>query len=199
MEEDRMRLRSEAEAPFRSLRLVLYGFSVVSASLATLISLPQLIGAVGGAPGALSIDTVLQNLAVNIGAITVRGWWVGGASQQPHLSRRAAQAVYGVWLLEGTSTGCQPYCCLVYQLWSCLVATMHVNYTCAVLQVFGLLFRSDWQARDKQLARLAREEKLASLQLQLANGKRLAVRDLQDSARCVVVAGTPRQVRSVGS
>lgn len=62
------------------------------------------------------------------------------------------------------------------------------------MQVFALLFRSDWQARDKQLARLGREERLASLQLQLANGKRLSVRELQDSARCVVVAGTPRQV-----
>lgn len=31
MESDRVRLRSEAEAPWRSLRLVLYGFSVASA------------------------------------------------------------------------------------------------------------------------------------------------------------------------
>lgn len=29
--EDRVRLRSEAEAPFRAVRLVLYGFSIVSA------------------------------------------------------------------------------------------------------------------------------------------------------------------------
>lgn len=70
-EEDRTRLRSEAEAPFRALRLVLYGFSIVSASLATLISVPQLIGALGNARGALSTETVLQNLAINIGAITV--------------------------------------------------------------------------------------------------------------------------------
>ncbi len=60
--DDNVRLRSEAEAPFRSLRLVLYGFSVVSASIGTLISIPQLIGALNGAPNALAVDNVLQNI-----------------------------------------------------------------------------------------------------------------------------------------
>lgn len=66
-----MRLRSEAEAPWRSLRLTLFGFSVASAGMGTLISLPQLIGALGGAPGALAVETVLQNLAVNLGAVGI--------------------------------------------------------------------------------------------------------------------------------
>jgi len=90
-----VRLRSEAEAPWRSLRLVLCGFSVASAGMGTLISLPQLIGAVGNAPGALAVNTVLENLAVNLGAVGLfgflfrrdwqvrreRGWvgWVEGA------------------------------------------------------------------------------------------------------------------------
>lgn len=83
MEQDRVRLRSEAEAPWRSLRLTLYGFSVASAGMGTLISLPQLIGALGGAPGALAVDTVLQNLAINLGAVGIfaflfsRDWKVG--------------------------------------------------------------------------------------------------------------------------
>eukprot|EP00877_Chromochloris_zofingiensis_P000740 jgi/Chrzof1/10667/Cz05g07170.t1_LPA1A[v5.2] len=130
--EDRVRLRSEAEAPFRAVRLVLYGFSIVSAGLATLISIPQLIGALGGARNALATLDVLQNLGINIGAVTI----------------------------------------------------------------FGLLFRSDWQARGKQVARLAREEELASLKVQLANGKRLPLSQLQGSARVVVIAGTTEQVLS---
>lgn len=83
MEQDRVRLRSEAEAPWRSLRLTLYGFSVASAGMGTLISLPQLIGALGGAPGALAVDTVLQNLAINLSAVGIfaflfsRDWKVG--------------------------------------------------------------------------------------------------------------------------
>lgn len=45
-------LRAEAEAPFRSVRLFLFGAGLVGAGLATLFGLPQLIGALGGAPGA---------------------------------------------------------------------------------------------------------------------------------------------------
>lgn len=41
LEDERVNMRAEAEAPFRTLRLVIYGFSVVSASVGTLISLPQ--------------------------------------------------------------------------------------------------------------------------------------------------------------
>lgn len=106
-EEDQVRLRSEAEAPWRSLRLVLYGFSMVSSGLGTLISLPQLIGAVREAPGALETNSVLQNIGINI----------------------------------------------------------------AVFAVFGFLLRGDLQARDKQMARLTREEKLGSLRIKLANKK----------------------------
>eukprot|EP00879_Flechtneria_rotunda_P021234 GHRR01022369.1.p1 GENE.GHRR01022369.1~~GHRR01022369.1.p1 ORF type:complete len:110 (+),score=18.68 GHRR01022369.1:672-1001(+) len=71
LEGDKIQLRSEAEAPWRSLRLVLYGFSVASAGVATLISIPQLIGAAAGAPGALQLIDVLQNLAINIGAVAI--------------------------------------------------------------------------------------------------------------------------------
>eukprot|EP00879_Flechtneria_rotunda_P002914 GHRR01003131.1.p1 GENE.GHRR01003131.1~~GHRR01003131.1.p1 ORF type:complete len:309 (+),score=86.80 GHRR01003131.1:246-1172(+) len=130
LEGDKIQLRSEAEAPWRSLRLVLYGFSVASAGVATLISIPQLIGAAAGAPGALQLIDVLQNLAINIGAVAI----------------------------------------------------------------FAFLFSRDWKARDKQLARLAREEALASLPVQLANNKRVKLADLQGLSRIVVVAGTQQQV-----
>jgi hypothetical protein len=45
------------------------------------------------------------------------------------------------------------------------------------------------------MARLLREEQLAGLQVQLANGKRLALGDLQGSSRVVLAAGTQQQVR----
>ena len=51
-----------------------------------------------------------------------------------------------------------------------------------------------FQARDKQMARLTREEKLGALSIQLANGKVLRLSALRGSARCVVVAGTQAQV-----
>ncbi|KAF8071380.1 LPA1 [Scenedesmus sp. PABB004] len=129
-EGDRVQLRSEAEAPWRALRLVFYGFSVASAGVASLISVPQLIGATAGVPGALAVESVIQNIGINLGAVTV----------------------------------------------------------------FGLLFRQDWLAREKQLDRLRREDALAGLPIALGNGKRLRLGALQGSSRVVVVAGTPQQV-----
>jgi hypothetical protein len=125
-------LRAEAEAPFRVLRLVFFGFSVVSASIALLVSLPQLAGALGGARGALARDDVLVNIGVDAGAALI----------------------------------------------------------------FGLLFRADWSARDKQLARIAREEALGELPVALANGKNLPLAALRGSARPVLVAGTRAQVNA---
>lgn len=58
----------------RSLRLTLFGFCIVSASVGTLVSVPQLIGALGGAPNALEVETVLQNIAINVGAIAIFGF-----------------------------------------------------------------------------------------------------------------------------
>ncbi len=55
-------------------------------------------------------------------------------------------------------------------------------------------WRVPTQARAKQVARLVREEKLATLPLALAGGKRALVRDLQVVSRVVVVAGTQAQV-----
>jgi len=44
------------------------------------------------------------------------------------------------------------------------------------------------------MARLAREEQLANQQVQLANGKRLRLVDLQGTSRVVLAAGTTQQV-----
>ena len=124
-------LRAEAEAPFRSLRLVLFGFGTVSATLATLFCLPTILGALLGAAGATKpLSEAALDLAINVGALA----------------------------------GC------------------------------GFLLRRDLQARNKQIARLMREDQLGSCQLELANGRLLRLGQLRGAARPVVVAGTPEQV-----
>jgi hypothetical protein len=47
------------------------------------------------------------------------------------------------------------------------------------------------------MARLAREEALAGLTVQLGNGKRVRLGDLQGTSRVVIVAGTQQQVWGV--
>jgi hypothetical protein len=47
---------------------------VASAGIAFLISIPQLIGATAGAPGALQTDAVLQNIGINLGAVAIFSW-----------------------------------------------------------------------------------------------------------------------------
>lgn len=123
-------LRAEAEAPFRSVRLVLFGFGTISAVLATLFSLPSIVGAVAGAPNAKSITEALQDLAINVGALA----------------------------------------------------------TC------GFFLKRDIEARDKQMARLMREDQLGACQLELANKRVLRLAQLRGAARPVIVAGTLEQV-----
>lgn len=50
------------------------------------------------------------------------------------------------------------------------------------------------QAREKQIARLTREEKLGALSFKLASGKTRSMAALRGSARVVLVAGTQAQV-----
>ncbi|GAB4820806.1 hypothetical protein N2152v2_007852 [Parachlorella kessleri] len=123
-------LRAEAEAPFRGLRFFLFGAGFVGAGLATLFTVPQLIGALAGAANAKSLLEVGQDVAIDL-------------------------------------TG---------------------------LAVCGYLVQRDLQARDKQIARLQREEKLGGLQLELANGKLVRMAQLRSFSRVVMVAGTPQQV-----
>jgi hypothetical protein len=123
-------LRAEVEAPFRSLRLVLFGFGTVSATLATLFSFPYIIATLSGAPNAKSLTEVFQDFGINVGALAA----------------------------------------------------------CAAL------LRNDLQAREKQMDRLLREDKLGACQLELANGRVLRLAQLRGAARPVIVAGTPAQV-----
>ena len=54
---------------------------------------------------------------------------------------------------------------------------------------FVLLFRSDWAARKKQIARLTREERLGSLKLELSNRKTMRLGQLRKFARPVSSLG----------
>lgn len=124
-------LRAEAEAPFRSFRLFIFGAGVAGASLATLFGLPGIIGALAGAPNATkSTAEALSDLAINLGSLAVCAYFV----------------------------------------------------------------RGDLQAREKQLARLMREDELGACQLELANGRMLRLAQLRGFARAVMIAGTPQQV-----
>lgn len=128
----RARVRSEVLAPFRLVRLVLYGFFTVSATVGLVIALTQLAGGLADAPNALPLKGTIEGIGIDVGAILV----------------------------------------------------------------FLLLFRSDWQARQKQIARLTREERLGSLQIELSNKKTLRLSQLRKFARPILVAGTKQQVDS---
>lgn len=124
-------LRSEAEAPYRSLRVVLFGFQVLSAGVAFVIGSTQLVSALANAPRHLPLQEVAQGLAIDAAGIGIFGW----------------------------------------------------------------LLKRDLDARDKQIARMTREEDLGSLQIELANKKTLRLAQLRQFVRIVIVAGTSQQVQ----
>ena len=122
------RLRGEATAPFRTVRLFGFGSLMASAGLGLAINSIQLLAGASGAKGPdFNLTDALQSEAIDLGA----------------------------------------------------------------LLVLGLLFRNDLKARDRQLARLAREDSLAALPLRFSNGKVKQVGELRGVCRVVVVAGPP--------
>ena len=62
-----------------------------------------------------------------------------------------------------------------------------INLACAVF--FGLLYKRDADGRDRQMARISREERLSNLKCELANGKVVSLYDLRGFSRVVVAAG----------
>lgn len=69
-------LRSEAKAPFRLARLILLGGLLAGATLGLLISLSRLAAAVAGAENAPDLQETLQNLAINVSAVGVVGFFL---------------------------------------------------------------------------------------------------------------------------
>ena len=62
-----------------------------------------------------------------------------------------------------------------------------INLGCALF--FGYLYKRDADGRDKQMARISREERLSNLKCELANGKVVSLYDLRGFSRVVVAAG----------
>ena len=125
------KLRGEATAPFRTVRLFGFGALMASAGLGLAINSIQLLAGISGAKGpSFDLGGALQSEAIDLGALVL----------------------------------------------------------------LGFLLRNDLQAREKQLARLAREDNLAALPLRLSNNKSLQVGDLRGFHRLVIIAGPPAQV-----
>lgn len=62
-----LKLISEVQAPFRSVRKFFYAALVAAAGLSTVITVPRLVLALQGGEGAPSLFESSQNLAINIG------------------------------------------------------------------------------------------------------------------------------------
>ena len=131
-----VRIRSEVEAPFRTVRLVLFGFFAGSASVGAAIALTQVAGAFfrsrTGGEGGIALVDAASSLAIDLGAVGL----------------------------------------------------------------FAFLFKRDWDAREKQIARLQREADLGALRLRLSTGARRRLASLRGFARPVIVAGTRAQVEA---
>lgn len=75
-----------------------------------------------------------------------------------------------------------------------LVATgfLLISYVpVSILQVLHIAYicRSDSKARDKSLAKIAREENLSNLRLELSNRRVVTIGELRGTARLVILAG----------
>eukprot|EP00955_Chlamydomonas_euryale_P082209 363689-Chlamydomonas_euryale.AAC.1 len=68
--EDSVRLRSEAEAPFRSVRFLFFGFGVLNAAIATLTSVPQVWRALK-ADGSVNVGEASVDREVGFGVLNV--------------------------------------------------------------------------------------------------------------------------------
>lgn len=93
-EDSKLRLRSEAEAPFRLLRLSLYGAAVGGSSIGLLVNLTQIVGAVASRPGAPTLTEALKNIAIDVVGVIIFAWlfgsdWKARGLQMKRLSRES--------------------------------------------------------------------------------------------------------------
>lgn len=72
-----------------------------------------------------------------------------------------------------------------YLLRSALSTLQGLAIDMAGIGIFGWLLKRDLDARDKQIARMTREEDLGSLQIELANKKTLRLAQLRQFVRIV--------------
>lgn len=99
---DEATLRAEAEAPFRSLRLVLFGFGSVSAALATFLSLPTAIAALAGASNAKPVLEAGQDLVINVVALGVCAFFLSRdlKARETQMARLMREDALGACQLE---------------------------------------------------------------------------------------------------
>ena len=86
------------------------------------------------------------------------------------------------------------------QMTACTLAqssSSHHVWCAAALAIVGGLLKRDYDARQKQMRRMGREEALARCSLQLAGGKTLKLGRLRSFARPVIFCGTGEQVQQV--
>lgn len=68
------KLRAETEDPFAKVKVALFGFLTGGAGIGLLFILPRLIASLLGAPRAAPLPSVLQDVAVNFGAMVFCGF-----------------------------------------------------------------------------------------------------------------------------
>ena len=72
----------------------------------------------------------------------------------------------------------------------------NVGVDLAAAALFAFLYSREEKAREKQMARIGREERLGRLRCELANGRGVRLEDLRGFSRCVVVAGDDEYVKT---
>ena len=122
------KMRSEAQAPFRTARMFLFGAFAANATLGLGIATLQAVTKALGAPSAPPLEDSLQNMGVDL--------------------------------------------------------------LCAAF--FAFFYKKDAEGRDKQMARISREERLGALKCQLGggSGKRVSMAQLRGFSRVVIAAGS---------
>jgi len=104
-----IKVRAEVEAPFRIVRLVMFGFFAGSASVGAAIALTQTLAAAAGAGGAsVALPDAAQSLAIDVGAAALFAYlfsrdWAARQKQLARLGREGALGAQKVRLGNGKS------------------------------------------------------------------------------------------------
>lgn len=88
-------MRAEVESPFRTFRIGLLTFFLISAGIASLVATSQLIGSLGNAPAAMPLVNTSQTFAIDIGAISHPTWPQNPAHIHLHRSHVDHEALDG--------------------------------------------------------------------------------------------------------
>jgi len=74
-------------------------------------------------------------------------------------------------------------------------SAQNVGVDFVALATFGFLYKREDEARERQMARIGREERLGRLRCELAGGKGVRLEQLRGFSRVVVVSGNAEYVR----